>query len=412
MGLPVRVIGWVTIAASVQWLPGWNMKIVRLANFIAPRSGGLRTALNELGAGYAAAGHEAVLVIPGPEAGRRDTPSGQVITVPGPVVPGSGGYRVITARRSLRRLLDDLRPDRLEVSDRTTLRWTGRWARSRGVRSLMVSHESLDGLLRLFAPRFIPSASGSGDGRADRLVTGLADLLNRRTAADFDMVVCTTEWAAAEFRRLGVPNLTRVPLGVDLARFSPERHDPELRRQFAAPGEPLLVHCSRLSPEKRPDRPIEALRELHRRGVPATLVVAGDGPRRSALEERASGLPVHFLGHVSDRDLLARLLATADVAVAPGPVETFGLAALEALASGTPVVVSRQSALPEVIGESGVAVGDDPGEYADAVGALLADEEGERRARARRQAERFDWPGSVDGFLRAHGLANLIGGRR
>jgi alpha-1,6-mannosyltransferase len=391
------------------------MRIVRLANFIAPRSGGLRTALNELGAGYEAAGHEAVLVIPGPEAGRRDTPSGQIITVPGPVVPRSGGYRVITARRSLRRLLDDLGPDRLEVSDRTTLRWTGRWARSRGVRSLMVSHESLDGLLRLFAPRFVPALPGSGDGRADRaerIVRGLADRLNRRTADDFDMVVCTTEWAAAEFRRLNVPNLTRVPLGVDLARFSPERHDPELRSRFAAPGEPLLVHCSRLSPEKRPDRPIEALRELRRRGVPAVLVVAGDGPRRAALEARASGLPVRFLGHVSDRDLLARLLATADVAVAPGPVETFGLAALEALASGTPVVVSRESALPEVIGESGVAVGDDPGEYADAVRLLLAGGERHRRERARRQAERFDWPGSVDGFLRAHGLPNLIGGRR
>ncbi|WP_203976377.1 glycosyltransferase [Planotetraspora silvatica] len=391
------------------------MRIVRLANFIAPRSGGLRTALNELGAGYEAAGHEAVLVIPGPEAGRRDTPSGQIITVPGPVVPGSGGYRVITARRSLRRLLDDLAPDRLEVSDRTTLRWTGRWARSRGVRSLMVSHESLDGLLRLFAPRFLPAFPGSGDARADRaerIVRGLADRLNRRTAADFDMVVCTTEWAAAEFRRLNVPNLMRVPLGVDLARFSPERHDPELRRRFAAPGEPLLVHCSRLSPEKRPDRPIEALRELRRRGVPAVLVVAGDGPRRAALEARADGLPVRFLGHVSDRDLLARLLATADVAIAPGPVETFGLAALEALSSGTPVVVSRESALPEVIGESGVAVGDDPGEYADAVRLLLAGEERHRRDGARRQAERFDWPGSADGFLRAHGLANLIGGRR
>ncbi|GII59631.1 GDP-mannose-dependent alpha-(1-6)-phosphatidylinositol dimannoside mannosyltransferase [Planotetraspora thailandica] len=372
------------------------MRIVRLANFIAPRSGGLRTALNELGAGYAAAGHEAVLVIPGAEPGVSETPSGRIITVPGPLVPGTGGYRVITARRSMRRLLDDLKPDRLEVSDRFTLRWTGRWARSRGVRSMMVSHESLDGLLRMFAPV------------GARV---LSDRLNRSSAEWFDTVVCTTEWAAAEFRRLGVPNLVRVPLGVDLARFHPDRHDEELRRSFAAPGETLLVHCSRLSPEKRPDRPVEALRELRRRGVPAVLVVAGDGPRRPALEAQASDLPVRFLGHVTDRDLLARLLATADVAIAPGPVETFGLAALECLAGGTPVVVARESALPEVIGEAGLASGDGPVAYADAVSTLLARDEKTRREMARRQAERYGWPASVDGFLRAHELPNLIGGR-
>ncbi|MEZ0074815.1 glycosyltransferase [Planotetraspora sp. GP83] len=401
------------------------MRIVRLANFVAPRSGGLRTALNELGAGYAAAGHEPLLVIPGAAPGERETPAGRVITVPGPVVPGTGGYRVIVARRSLSRLLDRLKPDRLEVSDRTTLRWTGRWARSRGIHSVMVSHESLDGLLRLYGSRLLPRRHGPWlgagpwlSGVADRdaahpgALGRLADRLNRASAADFDLVVCTTGWAAAEFSRLGVPNLARVPLGVDLARFAPERYDPELRRTLAAPGERLLVHCSRLSPEKRPDRPIGALAELRRRGVPAVLVVAGDGPRRRALEARASGLPVRFLGHVADRDLLARLLATADVAIAPGPVETFGLAALEAMASGTPVIVSRESALPEVIGDAGVAADDRPEAYADAVEVLLRRAEGDRRGLARRQAERFDWPSSVDGFLRAHRLLDPIGDRR
>lgn len=128
------------------------MRIVRLANYVAPASGGLRTALRELGAGYLAAGHEPVLVIPGPRPGRAYTRQGLVITVPGVIVPGTGGYRAITARRPLRRLLDDLAPDRLEVSDRTTLRWTGRWAGDRGVRSMMVSHDSLAKLTGMFAP--------------------------------------------------------------------------------------------------------------------------------------------------------------------------------------------------------------------------------------------------------------------
>jgi alpha-1,6-mannosyltransferase len=376
------------------------VKVVRLANYVAPASGGLRTALRELGAGYLAAGHEPVLVIPGPRPGRWLTEQGLVITVPGPPLPGTGGYRAITARRSLRRLLEQLEPDRLEISDRTTLRWTGDWARARGIRSMMISHDSLAGLMRMFAPPGLPGA----------LVQRLADQLNQASAASYDVVVCTTGWAAAEFRRLPVPNLLQVPLGVDLGWFCPGRRDPGLRSRLAPHGQRLLLHCSRLGPEKRSERAIGALAELRRRGVPAVLVVAGDGPRLRALQAQAGRLPVRFLRHVADRGLLARLLATADVTLAPGPVETFGLSALEALASGTPVVFSNRSALPEVAGPAGLAADDTDAAFADAVQRLLGRDEAGRRQQARAQAERFGWPASVRGFLAAHQLPVPPGG--
>ena len=105
------------------------MKIVRLANFIAPRSGGLGTSLRALGAGYLAAGHDPVLIIPGPRDSDRQTAQGRVITLRAPRLPFTGGYRVLWRRRKVAALISALRPDTLEVSDRTTLRWTGRWAR-------------------------------------------------------------------------------------------------------------------------------------------------------------------------------------------------------------------------------------------------------------------------------------------
>jgi len=90
------------------------------------------------------------------------------------------------------------------------------------------------------------------------------------------------------------------------------------------------------------------------------------------------------------------------VAIAPGPIETFGLAALEALASGTPVVVDESSALPEVVGMAGAAVPDNG--FAAGVRQLLARPEADRRAEARARAECFDWRYAVAGFLAAHDL--------
>ena len=367
------------------------LRIVRLANFVTPVSGGLRTALRHLGAGYLAAGHQPVLVVPGPVHRDEQTAQGRVITLPGPVLPGSGGYRLLTDRRAVAAVLAGLAPHRLEVSDRTTLRWTGGWAREHGVRSVMVSHENATGLLRT---RGLPQPAAEL----------IADRLNSRTAQAYDSVVCTTAWAAAEFRRIGARNLLEAPLGVDLDGLHPGLRDPAVRARYAAPGQPLLVLCSRLSVEKRPGRALDALAELIGRAVPATLVVAGTGPLRERLQERArrSGLPVRFLGHVAERAELAALLACADVVLAPGPVETFGLAALEALACGTPVAVSRSSALPAVVGPAGLAAADSGTGFADAVAALLARPERARRAAARSRAQAFGWQASVAAFLGVH----------
>jgi alpha-1,6-mannosyltransferase len=86
-------------------------------------------------------------------------------------------------------------------------------------------------------------------------------------------------------------------------------------------------------------------------------------------------------------------------------VETFGLSALEALASGTPAVVSRHSALPGIVGPAGLTTEDDDAACADAVQHLLERDVTGRRRLARQQAERFGWPSAVHGFLHAHGLA-------
>jgi alpha-1,6-mannosyltransferase len=381
------------------------MRIVRVANYVAPHSGGLRTSLRELGAGYLAAGHDPVLIIPGEDDSDEQTPQGRVITLSGPRLPFTGGYRALLRKRRVAALLSELQPDTLEVSDRTTLRWTGRWAREHDVPAVMISHESLTALMRLAVPGLdLPALARWGPALA------LVDAVNRRTAHAYQRVICTTAWAAAEFERIGAANLVRAPLGVDLATFAALRADRQnadqqgtrVRDAYAAPGETLLVHAGRLSPEKKPQRSLNTLATLRATGLRARLVVAGDGPLRRRLERRAARdrLPVTFAGFLPDRGDLAALLASADVAIAPGPAETFGLAGLEALACGTPVVVSAESALPEVVGEAGAAVAGE--DLSAGVTTVLSWPEAARRAAARARAERFGWPAAVQAFLAIH----------
>jgi alpha-1,6-mannosyltransferase len=361
------------------------VRVVHVANAYTPRSGGIRTTVHALGRGYRAAGHEFVLVVPGPQTSDEDLPWGRRITLAGLTVPGAGGYRVLADLRKVNKILYGLEPDRLEVSDRLTLRGLGRWAGSAGVPSTVIAHERVDGILRAFTPL---------GARGAQLA---ADRHNATTAEHFDRVVTTTRFAGQEFARIGIPT-HHVPLGVDLEQFRPAT-----RR--TAGRVPLLVLCSRLSREKRPDLAIEALRVLHLVGCPARLVVAGSGPLSASLRRRARGLLVEFVGYLADRSAVAGLLGAADVVFAPGPVETFGLAALEALACGTPVVAASTSAVAELVGGgAGRSARPEPAALAAAVSGLLAVPEVQRRKAARTRAESFPWSRTTDTMLALHGL--------
>src|ERR1700760_3515409 len=362
------------------------MRVVQVANFYGPRSGGLRTAVDRLGAEYCAAGHEVFLIVPARHAEQIQLPTGVVrITVPARLIPFTGGYRA-GLPGPVRALLEALGPDTLEGSDRLTLRSLGRWGREYGATTVMISHERLDRLAGQVLPR--------------RTARKFADFANRRTAANYDTVVCTTGFAREEFDRIGATNTVTVPLGVDLHTFHPRRHSSLVRRRWATPQQILLVHCGRLSVEKRVDRSIDALGALCHTGVDARLVVVGEGPLRARLQRQAARLPVDFTGFINDRDTVAGLLATADVTLAPGPHETFGLAALESLACGTPAVVSRTSALTEIITpESGASADNHPEDIARAVGTVISLPEYHRRNCARRRAENFTWQRAAAGML-------------
>jgi alpha-1,6-mannosyltransferase len=193
---------------------------------------------------------------------------------------------------------------------------------------------------------------------------------------------------------LGVRHAQHQPLGVDSAVFHPAANDPAWRRSLErrlglVPGTRLLVYAGRFSTEKNLDLLVRAVELL---GPGHVLLAIGSGPRPPR------GRQVVVLKAQHHNGKLARLLASCDVFVHAGDHETFGLAALEAMACGTPLVTSGEGGLGELVdGVGSTLLSRRPGDWAEAIRAALGGQtahvpEGLERARS------LDWKHVIDGL--------------
>lgn len=245
-----------------------------------------------------------------------------------------------------------------------------------------------------------------------------------QVVAAADALVASTGDEAAELVGLYDADPARVHVvapGVDLELFAPDGPDGR-RRARASLGLPVdrdvVLFAGRIQPLKGPDVLVRALAHLAVTGRPVPLLVVIGGPsgRPTAVRELAAladvlgvGGDVRFEDAVPREDL-ARWYRAADVVAMPSRSESFGLVAIEAEASGTPVLASAVGGLRSAVedGVSGRLVrGHDPAVWATAIGDLLADSPARAAlgVGARRMAENFGWDATAEQMLKVYALA-------
>ena len=359
------------------------MKLAAVTQSYAPTGGGVRTMLHAQREWCRERGIEHVLVVPGPE--DVCTREGALTTryIASPLVPGSRTYRLLLRSDKVLRALRTEMPDVVEVHCAYNLPWTALLHRRRHGGLVSAVHMTDVPVAYVEAP--LTPRIGK---RGARIARRLAERYLRTLYARCDVTVALSAAMGERLRRIGVPHVVQVPLGVDVDTFSPARRDAAVRAgRLGAGGDDLvLMYVGRLDREKRPDLVVAAFEQLPP-DVGARLALVGDGPLRETLAQRlaATGRGV-VLPFVQDRRELATLLASADVYASAMRHETFGLSVLEAQACGLPVVGVRDGAMQERVAD-GLGLLVEPGSPAAMAAAIAGTPREEWRRMGRRARE-------------------------
>lgn len=256
------------------------------------------------------------------------------------------GYRIMINPWRLRRVLHTIRPDVVEVgSPYNTPDWVrfALWGLDCQVVGFWHANFPVTDVGRVLAKQ----SKGLG-----KLGERAAWWWARRTFGRFSVTMAATQCMVEQLHEHGVEQVVQTPLGVDTQMFHPKHRDAKLRGQWgAAPDDVVMAWAGRLSDDKNYKPLLEAWQLVaDRTGREPLLVVAGHGPGEPMVRALAArSNRVHYLGFVEQSREMARILASADVVAALCPYETFGLAAVEAMASGAAILGSAQMSIGEIL---------------------------------------------------------------
>lgn len=353
------------------------MKSVHLTNYYHKNSGGISTSFNNLMAAAERHERQVRLIVPGEKEAVEDiNPFAKIYYVPARYSPiFDKRYRLmmpwqyLTKDSIIRKILLEEKPDIVEVTDKYTLSMLGAMLHKGHFKQLdrpMLVHfscermdDNIESFLtggrlgKWFARRLISNYTlpsfdfhiANSVYTADEFYDSVSLELNAGRSERF-LNWC---WQALRSPRVAVNERVFVcPRGVNAAHFTPGRRSDDVRREMisragVSENAVILLYAGRLSPEKNIGLLPEIMRVLAKDETDYRLLVAGAGPLAEWLaktgKQMAPGKIIQ-LDHL-DKETLADYYANADIFVHPNPKEPFGIAPLEAMASGVPTVAPK-----------------------------------------------------------------------
>ncbi|MFN3866127.1 MAG: glycosyltransferase family 4 protein, partial [Demequina sp.] len=299
------------------------MRVALVAESFLPHANGVTHSLLRVIEHLTARGDQALVIAPEAKgsAGPVRYGAATVRRLPSMGWPGYDDVRVaLSGSARIERMLEDFEPDVVHLASPFMLGW-----------SAIRAAQELDLPTVAIYQTEVPSYAGSYN-----VAWGEPILWNRvrNIHARAGLTLAPSTYAMRQLEQLGVPRLRLWPRGVDTARFRPDRRDADLRRAWAPRAQVIVGYAGRLAAEKRVGD-LARLSEVD--GI--QVVIIGEGPSRSRLE---SLMPdAVFTGFLAG-DELARAIASLDVFVHCGELETFCQTIQEAHASGVPVVAPRR----------------------------------------------------------------------
>lgn len=324
------------------------MKICDVTQFYSPRSGGVKRYLHEK-IGYierAESADEHVLIVPGARTEMTAGPRSRVYSIRSPLVSRATQYRALLDLGAIDEIVAHERPDLIESSDPYQLGWRAVRIGPRQRMPVVAFYHSHFPQAYLRGPTRWLGKRGAG------LVMCAAEAYVVALYNRFETTLVASAQLAQVLRGWGVVNTEPAPLGVNTDIFHPAADATNTRARLGLPpNRKLLLYVGRLAPEKN-TRTLFAAFDLLARSSASEfhLLVIGHGQEGDRVRELAArtGRVTWLSGSVAAAEL-AQYYRAADLLVHPGIEETFGLAALESQACGTPVVGIRGSYMDEVI---------------------------------------------------------------